>query len=72
MVWLLVFIFGMLIEMIISEVIAQLEELKQEHGDIECYKEYDGIAVDIENVSFSERSISFSSPENKTSGIIID
>lgn len=54
----------------ISKLQAKLEELKQEHGDLECYREYDSIADDIYKIEVGEMPDSFNNPK-KIYGVII-
>ena len=58
----------------ITELIKNLEELREKHGDLPVYKEYDCIAVDFELVKIDRMPTTWSISDNveTVSGIFIE
>lgn len=62
--------------MLISELEAKLKELREEHGNVKAYREYDGIAQDIEdyNIFFGSGPTTWTDDKDAptATGIIIN
>lgn len=56
----------------ITELISQLETLREKHGDLPVYKEYDCIAVDFELVKADRMPTDWSNNPETVSGIFIE